>query len=149
MEISRIITDSINEFQHLQDLYFTSYTNKGIFELEHFIDNCRLLKDVEFTPICLDGLHNRQAVGRRRDEGEIADLSTVNQLPTVKKFTRDKMMMTDWSIRYLMHKFPQVDRLILNAEPDEDCDTMVLQTFHLNVTTMLEFFQYIARMPHY
>lgn len=125
--VYNIIRKQLNFFPDLKLLKFFSYTNQSIFELEPIIDNCQLLKEIEITPLLLqDTVRNQQINGTRRDEGEIRYLSTVKQIPSVKKFTGERMMMTDWSIRYLMHNFTQVDTLMLNTTDDDKNEQKIM-----------------------
>lgn len=152
MELSSVITERLNEFPHLQRLLLNRYTNKSIYDVESFINPCRQLKEFWFNPIRLDGDNAVGGARRRRgeEEGEITNLSTVPQLPTVKIFYGDKMMLTDNSIRYLMHKFPKLKTLKLNTFPDPGRNTKASQTFDfLDATTMLAFFQYISRVSDF
>lgn len=109
----RIIIDHLTQFRRLKCLLLYSYTNKSIFEIDDFIDNCHILEEIIFNPIRLD--EESQAIAGGRDEGEITNFSAVKQLFTVKKYSGDKMMMTDRSIQYLMHKFPELNELMLNT----------------------------------
>lgn len=94
----------------------------------------------------------QQTTGRRRarrDECEISNLSAVNQLSSVKHFYGNNMMMTDASIQYLMHKFPQLDTLRLNTTPYVESCRIILKSFELSDPIMLAFFQYLSRMSGY
>jgi hypothetical protein len=81
------------------------------------------------------------------DEGAIEDVAAIGPSRNLKEFLGNRIMLTDTSAKYLMHKLPNLEALVLNRAnhqmPHEK------YTFILSSLAMMQLFDYVTKIAHY
>lgn len=126
------LMDKVEDFRDIKELTVDIFTNKSLFKLETHTAKFPHLESIVYVPFRnkLDDL----------TEGVITDLSQVTPVPTLKELNATSIALTDHTVAYLMHKFPNMIQLILNR-PQHDSTYLYPSTMSQETTaTFIDFF---------
>lgn len=180
---------SMEEITHYHDLFFEMgtfprltelevkvYKSQSFFELETVLSRCSLspcLHVVRFSPFQPNPSKAYNENHLEHDDSMISNLADVKPLPSVHTFEGDRIMLSDASVQYLIHKFPKVKYFTLNRlgqllrsmvhggdddmGPEEfkpirqvcECNGTLDQLFRLSADTQMAFFQYLNKMDQF
>lgn len=128
-----------SEMKHINTMNLKIFTKKSMYKLETYTNKFPLLNAIHYCP-CRGDLNDE-------DEGVIQDLSSVVPVSKVTMFTGSGIRLTDLSAKYFMHKFPNVNYLLINAAlvkvPTRQ-DTSVL-----SAEVTVQFFDYLREVEYY
>lgn len=128
-----------SEMKHINTMNLKIFTKKSMYKLEIYTNKFPLLNAIHYCP-CRGDLNDE-------DEGVIQDLSSVMPVSKVTMFTGSGIRLTDLSAKYFMHKFPNVNYLLINAAlvkvPTRQ-DTSVL-----SAEVTVQFFDYLTEVEYY
>jgi hypothetical protein len=97
-----------------------------------------------YFPDCNSNSH-QEVANKEKQEVAIQDLSKVDSCPNLKAFFGGCIILNDSSARYLMRKFPKLNKLVLNNakynEPHQK------YTFNLSSQVINRLFSYVLKVP--
>jgi hypothetical protein len=106
---SRLLS-RLHDFTQLNELEVKVYTKRSVFELESIVDRC----PSSLQKLCFSASQPNPALSFESGVRDQGNLDLVRPYPNIKTFEGDRLMLTDSSTHYLMHKCPNVNRLIIN-----------------------------------
>jgi hypothetical protein len=138
-------------FPKLQYVEFFIFQAKHIFEFDKYLDDCaNSLNKVKISTVCPKAvLEDNQGHFHKKDI--MHHFPNVKQRPQVKQLQAQITLSSDDSLIYLMHKFPSLLYLELNAHSKHTRqDTLNRQcSTYLSEHTITSFLLYLSNIPRF
>ncbi|KAI7901957.1 uncharacterized protein BX663DRAFT_513046 [Cokeromyces recurvatus] len=138
----KLLAHRLKEFVHLQELSIQIHTDKQLYQLDDYIQNCsntlEKLEIIAYQPMDIPSPSQNHPVS----------LLEIEQRPTIKCLAVNMSVYNNDSLGYLMYKFPCLEQLSLNEKVDRDAVNLLARAkFSLTSELMANFFQYISQIP--